>query len=71
MEKFKTRNKEVKRFLSKTTYNSISRRHEYILKTFKAFEIDPQKYYQPMEVSGQKLEQMIFTVKQMRQKLNF
>ena len=72
MEKFKTRNnKEVKRFLSKTTYNSISRRHEYILKTFKACDIDPEKYYQPMEVSGQKLEQMIFTVKQMRQKLNF
>ena len=72
MEKFKTgKIKEMKRFLSKTTYDSTSRRHEYILRTFKGCGIDPQKYYQPMEVSGKKLEQIIFTVRKMRKKLNF
>ena len=55
MEKFKTgKIKESKRFLSKTTYDSVSRRHEYIIKIFKECDIDPHKYYQPMEVSGKK-----------------
>ena len=46
--------KENKRFLSKTTYDSVLSRHEYILKTFKKCDIDRQKYYQPVEVSGKK-----------------
>ena len=59
-----------KRFLSKTVYDEVSKRH-FVHKIFKKLHIDKDKYYAPMEIPGVKLEQMIFTIKKMRRKLEF
>ena len=72
MEKYKSKEvKQRKRFLSKTVFNEVSDRHKYILKAFKTCNIDPEKYYMPMEITGKKLEQMVFTIRKIRTKLGF
>ena len=67
----KSESKEKKIFLTKTVYNETSERHKYVIKIFKTCNIDKNKYYKPMEIPGKKLEQMIFTIKKMRNKLKF
>ena len=72
MENFKSkRNIVKKRFLSKTVFDEISKRHEYVSRAFRSCNIDQEKYFSPMELPGRKLEQMIFTVRKMRKKLGF
>ena len=60
-----------KRFLSKTVYDEVSKRHKFVHKIFKKLHIDKEKYYAPMEIPGVKIEQMIFTIMKMRRKLGF
>ena len=62
---------ERKRFLCKTVYNEVSERHKYVVKTFMSCNINKEKYYKPREITGKKLERMIFTVRKMRKILDF
>jgi len=63
--------REKRRFLSTTVYDEVTERHKFIFKIFKGCHINPEKYYKPMETPGKKLEQMVFTIRKMRKKLNF
>lgn len=67
----KNKNPEKRKFLSKTCFNEVTQRHKFIHKIFKVCHFNPEKYYRPMEIPGKKLEQMIFTIRKMRRKLNF
>ena len=60
-----------KRFLSKTVYNSVTSSHRFIHMLARNCNVNLELFYLPMEIPQPKLDQFIFTVRKMREKLGF
>ena len=54
-----------KTFLGTTVHDKVSFRHKFVKTLFVKSGLEFDKYYMPVDVPGQKLEQFIFTVKKM------
>ena len=81
----KEQNKQKKKFLTTVKFNGCSNRRGYVKNKFNGCSnrrgyvknfvrntpINLDKYYLPMDIPDKKLEQYIFTVRNMRKKLNF
>ena len=67
----KEQNKQKKKFLTTVKFNGCSNRHRYVKNFVRNTPINLDKYYLPMDIPDKKLEQYIFTVRNMRKKLNF
>ena len=76
IEKLKNKNKTIekdkkKKFIATIKFNGVSNRHQYVKNFVKRSSINLDDYYVPMDIPDRKLEQYIFTVKNMRKSLNF
>ena len=60
-----------KQFLSLFSFNKVTGTHCHIRNLACDYYIDIEKYYMFMDLPGKKLEQFIFTVRKMRNKLCF
>ena len=60
-----------KKFLGKTIHDGISKRRVFVKNIVKHSLVDLEKFYSPVDVPGKKLEQFVFTVKKMREILDF
>ena len=60
-----------KKFIGTTIFDHISKRHNFVKQIFKKSIIDKNQFYLPTDTPGKKLEQHFFTIKKMKQKLNF
>jgi len=67
----KTTDTKVKRFIGTTVFDKVSNRHIYIKQIFRKSILNKDTHYLPTDVPGKKLEQYIFTINKMRNKLNF
>ena len=67
----KKEKRESKRYTGVTVFDEISKRHIFVKKVFSKSIIDKDKFHLPADIPGKKLEQYIFTVKKMRNQLNF
>ena len=61
----------AKKFLGTTTFDKISLRHFFVNQVFTESTIDQDLFFRPMSIPGPKLEQYVFTIKKMRNILNF
>ena len=61
----------AKKFLGTTTFDKISLRHFFVNQVFTESAIDQDLFFRPMSIPGPKLEQYVFTIKKMRNILNF
>ena len=46
-------------------------RHKFVTNMIRQFGLDPEKYYKPASIPGVKLENLIFTIRKTRDKLQF
>ena len=60
-----------KKFLGKTIHDGISKRHVFVKNVVKHSSVDLDKFYSSVDVPGKKLEKFVFTVKKMREILDF
>ena len=67
----KPSNDSTKRFIGTTEFDKVSNRHIYVKKILVKSLLDKNKFFLPADIPGRKLEQFIFTIKKMRQKLMF
>ena len=67
----KTKGENPKKFLGITVFDNVSKRHNFVRNVFKHSILDKEKYYLPADVPGRKFEQYIFTIKKMKEKLQF
>ena len=67
----KTTDTKVKKFIGTTVFDKVSNRHIYVKQIFRKSILNKDTHYLPTDVPGKKLEQYIFTIKKMRNKLNF
>lgn len=63
------RDKEVKKYLGKVTYDEVHNGHAFMRNVFSV--LDREKYRLPMKVPGVKLKQYIFTLAKMRRCMEF
>ena len=52
-------------------FDNVSKRHVFVKNVFKNSKLDKDIYYLPAEIPGRKLEQFIFSIKKMRNQLEF
>ena len=71
LSKRKPEHKEKRKYTGTTVFDNISKRHVFVKNVFKNSKLDKDKYYLPAEIPGRKLEQFIFTIKKMKNQLEF
>ena len=62
---------DIKRFIGTTVFDNVSKRHKIIKSIIKKSELSQEKFYLPADIPGKKLEQYIFSIRKMKEKLNF
>ena len=70
----KPKNKEIKekkKFTGVTIFDNVSMRHKFVKNVLNNSTLNKDQYYLPAEIPGTKLEQFIFTIKKMKEQLNF
>ena len=66
-----TEKADIKRFIGTTVFDNVSKRHKIIKSIIKKSELSQENYYLPANIPGKKLEQYIFSIRKMKEKLNF
>ena len=62
---------EKKKYIGTTVFDNVSKRHVFVKNVFKNSKLDKDTYYLPAEIPGRKLEQFIFSIRKMRNQLEF
>ena len=60
---------EKKKYIGTTVFDNVSKRHVFVKNVFKNSKLDKDIY--SAEIPGRKLEQFIFSIKKMRNQLEF